>query len=50
MEHKAGFVNSIDLILRGDSRLKIELYETKWNKCPVDIRFNKFNLKNKSHA
>lgn len=36
MEHKAGFVNIIDLILRGE--------------CPVDIRFNKFNLKNKSHA
>jgi len=36
MEHKAGFVNIIDLILRGE--------------CPVDIRLYKFNLKDKCHA
>lgn len=36
MEHNAGFVNIIDLILREG--------------CPVDIRLHKFNLKDKSHA
>jgi len=32
MSHKAGFVNIIDLILRGE--------------CIVDIRFIKYNIKN----
>ncbi len=31
MSHKAGFVNIIDLILRGE--------------CPVDIRLDIYNLK-----
>ena len=27
MNHKAGFVNIIDLILKGDPRLKVERYK-----------------------
>ncbi|SHJ40080.1 hypothetical protein SAMN05444337_1927 [Flavobacterium haoranii] len=36
MNHKAGFVNIIDLILRGE--------------CPVDIRLKMLTLKTKNHA
>jgi hypothetical protein len=36
MEHRAGYVNIIDLILRGE--------------CPVDIRLKMLHFKNNSHA